>query len=177
LKVVVEHITTSEAAAFVEGAREGVAATITPHHLLLNRNALFQGGIRPHHYCLPVLKREAHREALVRAAISGSPRFFLGTDSAPHAKASKEACCGAAGIYSARSALEFYAEAFDAAGALDKLEGFASHYGADFYGLPRNTARITLVREAQEVPGELPFGGETLVPLRAGEPLRWRVAG
>jgi dihydroorotase len=175
--VVVEHITTSEAAAFVEGARDGVAATITPHHLLLNRNALFQGGIRPHHYCLPVLKREAHREALVRAAISGSPRFFLGTDSAPHAKASKEACCGAAGIYSARSALEFYAEAFDAAGALDKLEGFASHYGADFYGLPRNTARITLVREAQEVPGELPFGGETLVPLRAGEPLRWRVAG
>jgi dihydroorotase len=177
LKVVVEHITTSEAAAFVEGAREGVAATITPHHLLLNRNALFQGGIRPHHYCLPVLKREGHREALVRAAISGSPRFFLGTDSAPHSKASKESCCGAAGIYSARSAIEFYAEVFDTAGALDKLEGFASHFGADFYGLPRNTARITLVREAQQVPAELPFGAETVVPLRAGESLRWRIAG
>jgi dihydroorotase len=177
LKVVVEHITTSEAAAFVEGARSGVAATITPHHLLLNRNAIFQGGIRAHHYCLPVLKREAHREALVRAAISGSPRYFLGTDSAPHSKASKESCCGAAGIYSAHSAIEFYAEVFDTAGALDKLEGFASHYGADFYGLPRNTARITLVQEAQEVPGELPFGAETLVPLRAGERLRWRVSG
>jgi len=177
LKVVVEHITTSEAVAFVEGARDGVAATITPHHLLLNRNAMFQGGIRPHHYCLPVLKREGHREALVRAAISGSPRFFLGTDSAPHGKGSKETACGCAGIYSAHAAIEFYAEVFDAAGALDKLEGFASHFGADFYGLPRNSAHITLVRESQEVPRELAFGAETLVPLRAGEAVRWRVAG
>ena len=177
LKVVVEHITTSEAVAFVEGARDGVAATITPHHLLLNRNALFQGGIRPHHYCLPVLKREGHREALVRAAISGSPRFFLGTDSAPHSKGTKEAACGCAGVYSAHAAIEFYAEVFDDAGALDKLEGFASHFGADFYGLPRNSAHITLVRESQEVPRELAFGAETLVPLRAGETVRWRVAG
>jgi dihydroorotase len=177
LKVVVEHITTSEAVAFVEGARDGVAATITPHHLLLNRNAMFQGGIRPHHYCLPVLKREGHREALVRAAISGSPRFFLGTDSAPHSKGAKEAACGCAGVYSAHAAIGFYAEVFDAAGALDELEGFASHFGADFYGLPRNSAHITLVRESQEVPRELAFGAETLVPLRAGETLRWRVAG
>jgi len=174
LKIVVEHITTHEAMAFVERASANVAATITPQHLLMNRNAIFTGGVRPHHYCLPVLKRESHRRALVKAATSGSPKFFLGTDTAPHARNTKENDCGCAGIYSAHAALELYAEAFDAAGALDKLEGFASFFGADFYGLPRNTAKVTLERSAWQVPGEYPFGGATVVPLRAGQTLAWR---
>jgi dihydroorotase len=175
LKVVVEHITTQEAAAFVERAPGNVGATITPQHLLMNRNAIFTGGIRPHHYCLPVLKRETHRRALVRAATSGSPKFFLGTDTAPHAKGTKENECGCAGIYSAHAAIELYAEAFEAAGALDKLEGFASHFGADFYGLPRNTAQVTLERTPWQVPGEFPFGDATVVPLRAGQSIAWRL--
>jgi dihydroorotase len=173
LKVVLEHITTRQAAEFVAAAPANVAATLTPHHLLYNRNALFQGGIRPHYYCLPILKRETHREALVAAAISGNPKFFLGTDSAPHLKHTKECACGCAGIYSAHAAIELYAEAFEAAGALDRLEGFASHYGPDFYGLPRNTERITLVREAWEVAADHPSG---VVPLRAGEQVGWRLA-
>jgi dihydroorotase len=177
LKIVVEHITTHEAMAFVERAPETVAATITPQHLLLNRNALFSGGIRPHHYCLPVLKRETHRRALVKAATSGSPKFFLGTDTAPHAKDTKENDCGCAGVYSAHAALELYAEAFEAAGALDRLEGFASHFGADFYGLPRNTAKVTLERTAWNVPAEFPFGDATVVPLRAGQSIAWRMKG
>ena len=177
LKIVAEHITTHEAAAFVERAPENVAATITAHHLLMNRNALFTGGIRPHHYCLPVLKREPHRRALVKAAISGNPRFFLGTDTAPHARNTKETDCGCAGMYTAHAALELYAEAFEAAGALDKLEGFASHHGADFYGLPRNTGRVTLEKTEWVVPEEYPFGRETVVPLRAGQKLGWRLAG
>jgi dihydroorotase len=174
LKIVVEHITTHEAAAFVERAPENVAATITAHHLLMNRNALFSGGLRPHHYCLPVLKREPHRRALVKAATSGNPKFFLGTDSAPHSRASKEHACGAAGIYTAHAALELYAEAFEAADALDKLEGFASHFGADFYGLPRNKGKVTLERAEWEVPPEYPFGEGTVVPMRAGQKLGWR---
>jgi len=177
LKVVVEHITTQEAAAFVERAPANVGATITAHHLLMNRDALFAGGVRPHHYCLPVLKREPHRRALVKAATSGNPRFFLGTDTAPHSRGAKECDCGAAGIYTAHAALELYAEAFEAAGALDKLEGFASHFGADFYGLPRNGGRVTLEKREWEVPREYPFGGETVVPLRAGQKLGWRLAG
>jgi dihydroorotase len=177
LKVVVEHITTHEAAAFVERANANVAATITAHHLLLNRNALFAGGVRPHHYCLPVLKREPHRRALVKAATSGNPKFFLGTDTAPHARNTKEAECGCAGIYTAHAALELYAEAFEAANALDRLEGFASHFGADFYGLPRNKGTITLEKHEWVVPGEYPFGMETVVPLRAGQKIAWRVAG
>ena len=177
LKVVVEHMTTHEAVAFVERAGPNVAGTLTAHHLLMNRNSLFAGGINPHHYCLPVLKREPHRRALVKAATSGSPKFFLGTDTAPHARGAKESCCGAAGMYTAHAALELYAEAFDAAGALDKLEGFASHFGADFYGLPRNQGRVTLERVEWEVPGEYPFGATTLVPLRAGLKLGWRFAG
>jgi dihydroorotase len=177
LKVVVEHITTQEAATFVERASANVGATITAHHLLMNRNAIFTGGIRPHHYCLPVLKREPHRQALVKAAISGNPKFFLGTDTAPHPRGMKEHACGAAGIYTAHAALELYAEAFDAAGALDRLEGFASHFGADFYGLPRNKGQVKLERAEWEVPREYPFGTETVVPLRAGEKLRWRFAG
>ena len=176
LKVVVEHITTHEAAAFVERAPENVGATITPQHLLLNRNAIFAGGLRPHHYCLPVLKRETHRRALVKVATSGNPKYFLGTDSAPHAKGAKESCCGSAGVFSAHTAIELYAEAFEAAGALDKLEGFASHHGADFYGLPRNAAKVTLERVEWEVPAEYPFGNTTVVPMRAGEKLRWRLA-
>jgi dihydroorotase len=177
LRVVFEHITTRDAAQFVAQAGPNVAATITAHHLLYNRNALFQGGIRPHNYCLPVLKREVHRAALVEAATSGSPRFFLGTDSAPHARHSKEADCGCAGCYTALTALELYAEAFEAAGALDRLEGFASHFGPDFYGLPRNAGMVTLRREAHAVPADLPYGpdGDRLVPLRAGETLRWRL--
>jgi dihydroorotase len=175
LKIVVEHITTHEAAAFVERAPQNVAATITAHHLLLNRNALFAGGIRPHHYCLPVLKREPHRRALVKAATSGSTKFFLGTDSAPHSRASKESCCGSAGMYTAHAALELYAEAFESVGALDKLEGFASHFGADFYGLPRNKGKATLERAEWEVPAEYPFGEGTVVPLRAGQKLAWRL--
>jgi dihydroorotase len=168
LRIVLEHITTSDAVAFVESASPRVAATITAHHLLLNRNSLFAGGIRPHHYCLPVLKREAHRQALLRAATGGNPKFFLGTDSAPHARHTKETACGCAGIYTAHAALELYAEAFDAMGALDRLEGFASHHGPDFYGLPRNTERVTLHRRPQRIPDTLPFGGGTLVPFRAG---------
>lgn len=177
LKIVLEHITTHEAAAFVERAPETVGATITVHHLLMNRNAMFSGGLRPHHYCLPVLKREPHRRALVKAAISGNPKFFLGTDSAPHARMSKESDCGHAGLYTAHAALELYAEAFHAAGAIDKLEAFASHFGADFYGLPRNKGKVTLERVEWEVPREYPFGAETVVPLRAGQTIGWRLAG
>ncbi len=176
LKVVLEHLTTRDAVQYVEVTGPNVAATITPHHLLLNRNALFLGGIRPHHFCLPVLKREEHREALVAAAISGNPKFFLGTDSAPHSRASKEAGCGCAGVYNAHAAIELYATAFEEAGAIDKLEGFASHFGADFYGLPRNQDSITLLRQEWTVPLTLRFGGEELVPLRAGETIPWKLA-
>ncbi len=176
LRVVFEHITTRDAAQFVREAGPNVGATITAHHLLYNRNALFQGGIRPHNYCLPVLKREVHRVALVEAAISGSAKFFLGTDSAPHARHTKEADCGCAGCYTALTALELYAEAFEAAGALDKLEGFASHFGPDFYRLPRNSGRVTLRREAFAVPADLPYGSDRLTPFRAGETLRWQMA-
>jgi dihydroorotase len=175
LKIVLEHITTRQAAEFVAAAPATVAATVTVHHLLYNRNAMFRGGIRPHMYCLPVLKREQHRQALVAAAISGNPKFFLGTDSAPHAVATKETACGCAGIYSAHAAIELYAEAFEDAGALGRLEAFASFYGADFYGLPRNTETITLRRESWDAPASLRLGDEALVPLRAGEPIRWRV--
>jgi len=175
LRVVFEHITTREAARFVLEAGSNVGATLTPQHLLLNRNAMLVGGIRPHHYCLPVLKRESHREALVEVATSGNPRFFLGTDSAPHAQSAKETGCGCAGMYSAHAAIELYAEAFEQAGALDKLEGFASHHGPDFYRLPRNTGTITLVKESWEVPASYPFGAEKLVPFRAGENIRWKL--
>jgi dihydroorotase len=175
LKVVLEHITTADAVAFVESAPATVAATITAHHLLLNRNAMFQGGIRPHLYCLPVLKREEHRRALVRAATSGAPRFFLGTDSAPHARHTKEAECGCAGIYTAHAAIELYAEAFEAAGALHRLEAFASWHGADFYGLPRNSSQLTLRKVSWNVPESLPFGGDRLVPLRGGGSVSWAV--
>ena len=177
LKVVLEHITTHEAASFVERGPASLAATITAHHLLMNRNAIFAGGVNPHHYCLPVLKREPHRRALVKAATSGNPKFFLGTDTAPHSRGSKERCCGSAGMYTAHAALELYAEAFDAANALDKLEGFASRFGADFYGLPRNTGTVRLEKSAWEVPAEYPFGGDTVVPLRAGEKISWRFIG
>jgi dihydroorotase len=176
LKIVLEHITTRDAVHYVEVTGPNVAATITAHHLLLNRNALFLGGMRPHHYCLPVLKREEHREALVTAATSGNPKFFLGTDSAPHPRADKETACGCAGIYTAHAAIEFYAAAFEEAGALDRLEGFASHFGADFYGLPRNTGTIELVREEWTVPKTLRFGKQELVPLRAGETVPWKLA-
>lgn len=174
LKVVAEHITTREMAEFVLHAGDRVAATITPQHLLLNRNAMLVGGIRPHHYCLPVLKRESHREVLLEVATSGNPKFFLGTDSAPHAKGAKENACGCAGMYSAHAAIELYAEAFDRAGALDRLEGFASCHGPDFYGLTRNTDTITLRRESWDVPATYAFGEEQLVPFRAGEQLSWR---
>ena len=177
LRVVVEHITTREAAEFVERAGPNVGATLTAHHLLLNRNALFAGGIRPHHYCLPVLKRETHRQALVRAATSGNPKFFLGTDTAPHSKASKESCCGSAGMYTAHAAIELYAEAFEAAGRLDRLEAFASFHGADFYGLPRNRGKLVLEKAPWRVPDTYPFGDEAVVPLRAGETIGWRLAG
>lgn len=176
LKIVLEHVTTREAVQFVEVTGPNVAATVTAHHLLMNRNALFLGGIRPHHYCLPVLKREEDREALVEAAVSGNPKFFLGTDSAPHARAAKEAACGCAGIYTAHAAIELYAIAFEEAGALDKLEGFASEFGARFYGLPVNSGRITLVREDWKVPERLAFGGDELVPMRAGESIPWKLA-
>jgi dihydroorotase len=176
LKVVLEHITTREAVQFVEVTGPNVAATITAHHLLLNRNALFLGGIRPHHYCLPVLKRESHREALVAAATSGNPKFFLGTDSAPHARGTKEAACGCAGIYTAHAALELYAVAFEEAGALDQLADFASRHGAQFYGLAPNAGTLTLERREWTVPESLRFGAETLVPLRAGEILPWKLA-
>ncbi|MBW6477436.1 MAG: dihydroorotase [Chromatiales bacterium] len=175
LKVVAEHITTAEMARFVLGAGPNVGATITPQHLLLNRNAMLVGGMRPHHYCLPVLKRETHREVLVEVACSGNPKFFLGTDSAPHSKGAKESACGCAGMYSAHAAIELYAEVFEQAGALDRLEGFASFHGADFYGLPRNTDTITLVREPWQVPDSYPFGDEILIPYRAGELVQWKL--
>ena len=175
LKIVMEHITTSEAVQYVSAADSNLAATITVHHLLYNRNAIFTGGIRPHYYCLPVLKRETHRQALVQAAISGDPRFFLGTDSAPHPAHLKEHATGCAGCYTAHAAIEMYAEAFDQAGALDKLEGFASFFGADFYGLPRNTDRIALRRENWTPPESYAFGEAELKPLRSGESLPWRL--
>ena len=175
LKVVFEHITTKDAADFVLHSPSNVAATITAHHLLMNRNAMFVGGIQPHHYCLPILKREEHRQALLRVATSGNAKFFLGTDSAPHAKHAKEAACGCAGMYTAHTAMELYAEAFDAVAALDKLEGFASFYGADFYGLPRNTGRIQLHRQSWTVPASLPFADDSIVPLRAGQPVAWKM--
>ncbi|HQO15866.1 MAG TPA: dihydroorotase [Methylotenera sp.] len=175
LKIVFEHITTKDAAEFVTDAPSNVAATITAHHLLMNRNDMFKGGIQPHHYCLPILKREEHRLALMKAATSGNPKFFLGTDSAPHAKHTKEAACGCAGMYTAHTAIELYAEAFEAANALDKLESFASFYGADFYGLPRNTAQITLAKETWTVPASLPFYQDVIVPLRAGQTVQWKL--
>ena len=175
LKIVFEHITTLEAAQYVESANSYTAATLTAHHLLYNRNAIFTGGIRPHYYCLPVLKRETHRQALVKAATSGSPRFFLGTDSAPHPAHLKEHASGCAGCYTAHAAMELYAQAFDAAAALDKLEGFASFHGADFYGLPRNSGSITLKRQSWTAPESYPFGQAELKPLAAGEPLAWRM--
>jgi len=176
LRIVFEHVTTRRAVEFVRSARPGIAATITPQHLLMNRNALFAGGVRPHHYCLPLLKSESDRRALIEAAVSGDPRFFLGTDSAPHARAAKEAACGCAGVFSAHAGLELYAEAFEQAGALPALQGFASEFGADFYRLPRNTEFITLHKEPWTVPASYPFGRETLVPLRAGESVAWRLA-
>jgi dihydroorotase len=176
LRVVLEHITTAQAAAFVTAAAANVAATITVHHLLYNRNAMFQGGIRPHAYCLPVLKRESHRQALVAAATSGNPKFFLGTDSAPHLRHDKESSCGCAGIYSAHAALELYAEVFEQAGALDKLEAFASFHGPDFYGLPRNQEQVTLVKQPWTVPAALNAGDHALIPLRAGEAIGWHLA-
>ncbi|MFO1180197.1 dihydroorotase [Ottowia sp.] len=176
LKIVFEHITTKEAAQYVQDAGTHLAATITAHHLLYNRNAIFQGGIRPHYYCLPVLKREQHRRALVQAVTSGSPKFFLGTDSAPHPAQLKEHASGCAGCYTAHAALELYATAFDAVGALDRLEGFASHHGPDFYGLPRNQGTITLKRETWTPPESYPFGDAVVKPLAGGEPLGWRLA-
>ena len=172
LRIVLEHITTKQAAEFVTNAPDHIGATLTPQHLLYNRNAMFQGGIRPHYYCLPILKRENHREALVAAATSGNKKFFLGTDSAPHVTGAKEASCGCAGIYSAHAAIEFYAEAFEKANALDKLEAFASHFGPDFYGLSRNTETITLVKEEHTVPATHPGG---VTPLRANETLSWKM--
>jgi dihydroorotase len=177
LRLVFEHVTTRDAVQFVESQGSNVGATITPQHLLLNRNALFAGGLRPHHYCLPVLKRERDRAALVEAATSGSPRYFLGTDSAPHGRHDKEAACGCAGVFSAPCAIELYAEAFDEAGALERLEGFASHHGADFYGLPRNAGSITLLRQAREVPASYPYAGDEIVPFRAGNTVAWRLDG
>ncbi|HEU0220497.1 MAG TPA: dihydroorotase, partial [Gallionella sp.] len=175
LRVVFEHITTRDAVQFVTGAPDNIAATITAHHLLYNRNALFSGGLCPHYFCLPVLKREVHREALGKAAGSGNPKFFLGTDSAPHAQHAKEAACGCAGIYTAHAAIELYAEAFEQWNALDKLEGFASFHGADFYRLPRNTGRITLHKESWQAPESIAFGEHRLVPLRAGEAIAWKL--
>jgi dihydroorotase len=175
LRTVLEHITTREAVRFVTATPPRVGATITAHHMLLSRNAMFSGGIRPHHYCLPILKREEHRLALLQAATSGNPKFFLGTDSAPHARNTKEAVCGCAGIFTAHAGLELYAEAFAVAGALDRLEAFASHHGPNFYGLPRNPEKITLVKERWNVPGEIAFGDDKLVPLRAGGTVGWKV--
>lgn len=177
LRVVLEHITTEDAVKFVNQAPDNIAATITVHHLLYNRNAIFTGGIRPHYYCLPILKREQHRQALCQAASSGSPKFFLGTDSAPHAQGVKEAACGCAGIYTAHAAIELYAEAFEQMNALDKLEGFASFYGADFYRLPRNNQKITLQKQSWTVPANMQFGSSELVPLRAGEQIGWKLEG
>ena len=176
LKVVFEHITTADAVEFVKQAPANVGATITAHHLLFNRNHMLVGGIRPHLFCLPILKRERHQQALCDAVASGSSKFFLGTDSAPHARHAKEAACGCAGCYTAYAAIELYAEAFDNLGALDKLEGFASFHGADFYGLPRNTDQITLIRDSWQAPEQLPFGDQCVIPLRAGENLQWRLA-
>jgi len=176
LRVVLEHVTTRDAVDFVRRAGDRVAATITAHHLLLNRNAMFTGGLRPHHYCLPVLKRERHREALVEAAISGEPRFFLGTDSAPHPRSAKESACGCAGMYTAHAAIELYAEAFAAAGALDRLEAFASEFGPRFHGLPLNTERLRLVETPWTVPEHYPLGDDLLVPLRAGTRVAWKLA-
>jgi len=175
LKIVLEHITTKQGVDFVINANDNIAATITPHHLLLNRNALFQGGIRPHHYCLPILKREEHRKALLNAATNGNPRFFLGTDSAPHIQSRKENPCGCAGIYSSHAAIALYAEAFDSVNALDKLEAFASCHGAEFYGLPINSNKITLYRDAWQVPDSYDFGGEIVVPFRASEKVQWKL--
>ncbi len=175
LRVVLEHITTEDAVKFVLSADNNVAATLTPQHLLLNRNSIFQGGIRPHFYCLPILKREKHRQALLEAATSGNPKFFLGTDSAPHARNNKETSCGCAGCYSALHAMELYAEAFESVDAIDKLEAFASFYGADFYQLPRNTEKITLTKKTWRIPDELPFPDSGLVPLRAGEEMTWQM--
>ena len=175
LRVVFEHITTQDAAEFVTSAPDTIAATLTPQHLLYNRNAMLVGGIRPHLYCLPVLKREMHREALIKAATSGNKKFFLGTDSAPHAQHTKENACGCAGCYSAHSAIELYAEAFENAGALDKLEGFASFYGADYYSLPRNKNKVSLRKEEWQVPASVGFGEHQLVPLRAGEMMKWKL--
>ncbi|KNH04748.1 Dihydroorotase [Candidatus Burkholderia brachyanthoides] len=177
LKVVFEHITTKDAADYVRDAEGAIGATITAHHLLFNRNAILAGGIRPHYYCLPIIKRETHRQALVEAATSGNPRYFLGTDSAPHPKGLKEHACGCAGCYTALHALELYAEAFDKAGALDKLEGFASFHGADFYGLPRASDKVTLERASWTLPAELDAGDAQIVPLRGGESIGWRFAG
>ena len=174
LKVVLEHITTQHAAEFVANADNNIAATITAHHLLFNRNQMFKGGMNPHYYCLPILKRETHRKALISAATSGSSKFFLGTDSAPHTQENKETSCGCAGIYSAHAAIELYAEVFDNANAIDKLEGFASFFGADFYGLPRNTETITLEKKDWQVPDSYAFAGQKLIPLRAGEMVRWK---
>jgi len=175
LKIIFEHITTKQGVDFVLHANENVAATITAHHLLLNRNALFQGGIQPHHYCLPILKRELHQQALLTAATSGNPKFFLGTDSAPHAQGKKENSCGCAGIFTAHAAIELYAEAFEAENALDKLEGFASFYGADFYNLPRNETQITLQKNSWTVPKHYPLGSDKLVPFRAGQQISWQL--
>jgi dihydroorotase len=177
LRVVFEHITTARAAQFVRTARDGVAATITPQHLLHNRNALFEGGIRPHYFCLPILKTEPDREALLAAATSGNPRYFLGTDSAPHAQHTKENACGCAGMFSAHAGIELYAEAFEAVGKLAALEGFASDFGADFYGLPRNQERIRLARRAWSPPASYPMGDARLVPMRAGETVAWQLVG
>ena len=176
LPVVFEHITTARAVDFVRSARNGVAATITPQHLLHNRNAIFSGGIRPHFYCLPILKREHDREALLEAATGGNPRFFLGTDSAPHERGTKETACGCAGMFTAHAAIELYAEAFETAGRLDRLEGFASHFGADFYGLERHADTISLHKEPWTAPQQYAFAGGTLIPYRAGEPIAWRLA-
>lgn len=176
LKMVLEHITTRDSAEFVSEAPATIAATITAHHLLYNRNHMLVGGIRPHYYCLPILKRNTHQQALIAAATSGNPKFFLGTDSAPHAQNKKEAACGCAGSYTAYAAIELYAEVFEDAGALDKLEAFASHFGADFYQLPRNTDTITLIKRDWQMPASLPMGDQTLIPLRAGETLRWQKA-
>jgi len=175
LKVVIEHITTREAVRFVLGTPARVAATITAHHLLLNRNALFSGGVRPHHFCLPILKRETHRRALIEAALSGNPKFFLGTDSAPHSRSTKECACGCAGMYTAHAGIELYAETFGANDGLDRLEAFASAFGAEFYSLPRNRESITLTKELWPVPAEVAFGDETLVPFRAGDSVAWKL--
>ena len=175
LKLVLEHVSTRQGIEFVMHSGDHIAGTLTAHHLLMNRNAIFAGGIRPHNYCLPVLKREQHRLALLEAASSGNPKFFLGTDSAPHSQTAKESGCGCAGLYTAHAAIELYAEAFEQAGALDKLEGFASCHGADFYGLPRNESRITLVKNTWQVPGSYPLGKDRLIPMRSGEAVSWAI--